>query len=131
MSSASFNMSRIQPAWGVISTVLMILCAVLLTACNSSDAKVSASKLNVTNPRLVTIQETGERSFSATLTNENKRPVSIVQVEVALYEVSGARAGTTMIEVENVPANAEKDFKSVIDVGYDVARAKVISIYTP
>lgn len=115
----------------IASTILLITCAVLFAACTSSDAKVSASKLNVTNPRLVTIQETGERSFSATLTNDNKRSVAIVQVEVALYEVSGARAGTTMIEVENIPANAEKDFKSVLDVNYDVARAKVLSVYTP
>ncbi len=115
----------------MVSTVLVILCAVLLTACNASDAKIAASKLNVTNPRLVTVQETGERSFSATIINENKRPISIVQVEVALYDASGARAGKTMIEVENVPANGKKDFKSVIDVGYDVARAKVSSAYAP
>ena len=111
--------------------VLLIVIAVPLSACTSSDAQVSASKLNVTNPRLVTIQDTGERSFSATLTNDNKRPVAIVQVEVALYDVSGARAGTTMIEVEDIPANAEKDFTSVIDVNYEVARAKVLSVYTP
>jgi hypothetical protein len=120
-----------RTAWGVITIVTTMMCAVLLGGCTSSDAKVSASKLNVINPRLVTIQETGERSFSATLVNENKRPVSIVQVEVALYDASGARAGTTMIEVENVPADAEKDFRSVIDVNYDVARAKVLSIFTP
>ena len=130
LSVSSMPLQMLISRWTAFA-VFLIVFAASLSACTSSDAQVSASKLNVTNPRLVTIQDTGERSFSATLTNDNKRPVAIVQVEVALYDVSGARAGTTMIEVEDVPANAEKDFTSVIDVNYEVARAKVLSVYTP
>jgi len=110
---------------------ILILSLLLATACNTSDAQVSASKLDVTNPRLVTVQETGERSFSGTLINDNKQAITIVQVDVALYDQTGARVGTQMIEVEDVPADGEKDFRGVLDVDFPVQRARVISVATP
>lgn len=110
---------------------ILILSLLLATACNTSDAQVSASKLDVTNPRLVTVQETGERSFSGTLINSNKQAITIVQVDVALYDQTGARVGTQMIEVEDVPADGEKNFRGVVDVDFPVQRARVISVATP
>jgi len=115
---------------------LLIVCLFLIgswgVGCNNSDARdVSASKLDVSNPRLVTIKETGERSFSGTLINKNAKAVSIVQVDVGLYDATGARVGTTMIEVENVPANSEKTFRGPLNVDYPVAKARVLSVATP
>ncbi|PEN13853.1 hypothetical protein CRI94_07265 [Longibacter salinarum] len=112
----------------------MVLLALMTwtTGCgNSGQQGVSASRLDVSNTRLVTITETGERSFSGTLINENSKAVSIVQVDVALYDETGARVGTTMIEVEDVPANSEKDFSGALDVDYPVAKARVLSVATP
>lgn len=112
--------------------VLLMVVAGLATACSNSDAQeVSARNLDVTNPRLVTVEETGERSFSGTLVNDNKKDVSIVQVDVGLYDQTGARVGTTMIEVENVPANGKKNFKGPLSVDFPVAKARVLSVATP
>jgi len=114
-----------------LPALLLVIAVGVFAACNTSDAQVSASKLDVTNPRLVTVQETGERSFSGTLINDNKQAITIVQVDVALYDQTGARVGTQMIEVEDVPADGEKDFRGVLDVDFPVQRARVISVATP
>jgi len=114
-----------------LSALLLVLTVGVFAACNTSDAQVSATKLDVTSPRLVTVQETGERSFSGTLINNNQQAITIVQVDVALYDQTGARVGTQMIEIDDVPADGEKKFKGVLDVDFPVQRARVISVATP
>jgi len=101
-----------------------------LSACGDSNAS-SARKMDVKDPRLVRVQETGDRSFSGILVNGNSQAVKLAQVSVALYGASGTRIGTSTIQVQNVPANGEKKFSGPLDTDVDVAQARVRSITIP
>jgi len=114
------------------AAVLLLATAILtgLAGCGGSD-RSSATKLDVKDPKLVTLQETGERSFSGVLINNNAAKLGIVQVEVALYDRAGSRIGTTTIEVEDVPANSEKSFSGPLDTDAPVAKARIRSLMVP
>jgi len=115
-----------------VSTLAILMLSLLLaTACGNSEARVSPKKIDVEEPRLVTVSDTGERSFSGTLINKNKKSITVVQVDVALYDAAGLRVGTTAIEVEDVPGDGKKPFSGVLDTDADVARARVVSVAVP
>jgi hypothetical protein len=114
------------------AAALFVALALVLGAagCGGSDTS-SATQLDVKDPKLVTLQETGERSFSGVLINNNSAELGIVQVEVALYDRAGSRIGTTTIEVEDVPANSEKSFSGPLDTDAAVAKARIRSLMVP
>ena len=110
--------------------VLAVAGGLALSGCGNSSGS-SAQNLDVKDLKLVTLESTGERSFSGILVNKNSKALSIVQVEVALYDDGGSRVGTTTIEVENVPANGEKEFRGPLDTDVAVAGARVRSLMAP
>jgi hypothetical protein len=102
------------------------------SACGSSDA-ASAQQMAVKDgsPKLVTVEETGERFFQAVVVNNNSQPVSVAQVEVALFDRAGNQVSTASIEVRDIPANGEKQFEGALNTSADVGGAKVQSILVP
>lgn len=121
---------RRSPLRALAAVGLSVALFVFAAGCGGSDAS-SAQKLDVKEPKLVTLQESGERSFSGVLVNGNSAKLGIVQVEVALYDRAGARIGTTTIEVEDVPANSEKSFSGPLDTDATVAKARIRSLMVP
>ncbi len=109
---------------------LAVAGCVALSGCGTSSSS-SAQNLDVKELKLVTLESTGERSFSGILVNKNSKTLSIVQIEVALYDEGGSRVGTTTIEVEDVPANGEKEFQGPLDTDVPVAGARVRSLMAP
>jgi hypothetical protein len=113
--------------------VLVGLAACLLltaTGCGDSDAS-RPENVEVKDPSLVTVQETGDRQFSAILVNNGGKRIAIAQVKVTLYGAGGAKIGTTSIDVEDIPANGEKRFSGGLNIDQEVTRARVQSILVP
>jgi copper(I)-binding protein len=111
----------------------LVLCVVgaLFVACGNGNGQPSAQNMSVEDPSLVTVTDTGERAFSATLVNNNKKKVSIAQVSVALFDQGGTRVGTTTIEVEDIKAGESKKFSGPLDTDAAVAQAQVQSVMIP
>ena len=111
----------------------LVLCVVgaLFVACGGGNGQPSAQNMSVEDPSLVTVTDTGERAFSATLVNDNQKKVSIAQVSVALFDQGGARVGTTTIEVEDIKAGEKKKFSGPLDTDAPVASAQVQTVMIP
>jgi len=107
--------------------MLLVGSAVAIGGCSSESA---SDTLEIHNPRLVQAQS-GQRSFTGTLVNEGRRPISIAQIEVALYDNTGSPVETIRIEVENIPPQDSTDFSHRIDSDRPFQQAQVQSIMTP
>lgn len=130
--SAFSSIACMQAVRRLVARVL-VLCVVsgALVACGGGNGQPSAQNMSIEDPSLVTVTDTGERAFSATLINNNKKKVSIAQVSVALFDQSGARVGTTTIEVEDIAAGESKKFSGPLDTDAPVAQAQVQSVMIP
>jgi len=90
----------------------------------------SVEGVDVVKPRLVKTPS-GQRAFTGTLVNERSRSLSIVQIEVALYDDKGSTVETVRFEVEKVPARDSASFSHEIDSDQVFQQAQVQSILTP
>jgi hypothetical protein len=96
-------------------------------ACGSDR---SGTDVQVIEPRLVQTQD-GERAFTGTLVNNGSQPLSIAEVEVALYDENGSPVETVRIEVKDIPAQDSVDFSGSIDSDLSFRQAQVQSVFTP
>lgn len=97
-----------------------------LLACGDTQG----GEIEVTEPRLVQTPE-GRRAFTGTLVNGGTRPVSIAQVEMALYDENGSPVETIRFEVKDIPAQDSVSFSSTIDSDRSFRQAQVQKVYTP
>lgn len=102
-----------------------ILALSLLSCGNEQNGAVE-----VINPRLVRTPD-GSRAFTGTLVNTGTRPLSIAQLDVALYDKNGSTVETIRIEVQDIPAQDSVSFSSTIDSDRSFQQAQVKEIYTP
>lgn len=99
-----------------------------LLACGSGQD--GGSEVEVIEPRLVQTPD-GKRAFTGTLVNQGAQRLSIVQVEVALYDENGSPVETVRIEVKDIPAQDSVDFSGTIDSDQSFRQAQVKSVLTP
>ena len=112
---------------GLLLVLFFLGGASVLGACGSDGG---ADGVEVTNPRLMQTPG-GQRAFTGTLVNTGAQPISIAQVEVALYDDSGSEIETIRIEVEDIPAQDSVDFSGTIDSDRAFSQAQVKSVMTP
>jgi hypothetical protein len=86
--------------------------------------------VDVVAPRLVQTPD-GNRAFTGTLVNQRSSPLSIAQIEVALYDDAGSPVETIRIEVKDVPAQDSVAFNQTIDSSRPFSQAQVQSVLTP
>lgn len=98
-----------------------------LAACGGQEG---SRDVEVSNPRLVQTPN-GERAFAGTLVNDRSSSLSIVQIEVALYDEGGSPVETIRFEVEDIPAQDSVDFSETIDSDRSFQQAQVQSVLTP
>lgn len=98
-----------------------------LAACGGQEG---SRDVEVSNPRLVQTPN-GERAFAGTLVNGRSSSLSIVQIEVALYDEGGSPVETIRFEVEDIPAQDSVDFSETIDSDRSFRQAQVQSVLTP
>jgi len=98
-----------------------------ITGCGPAD---SGTDLEVTDARLVQ-SSNGQRSFAATLVNNEAGTIPFAAVKVAFYGESGMRVETTRIGVQDIPADGRVDFSGPIDSDQAFSQAQVQSILTP
>ncbi len=114
------------------SISLSLLGAVMLvaglSACESNDA--ASDDVEVVEPRLVETPN-GERSFVGILVNQRSSALSIVQIEVGLYDDDGSRIETMRFDVNDIPAEDSVKFNQVIDSDRPIQQAQVQGILTP
>ena len=99
-----------------------------MLACGSENKTTEG--VTVVEPRLVETPN-GERAFAGTLVNRRSSTLSIVQIEVALYDEKGAPVETIQIDVRDVPAQDSVSFSHSIDSDQAFRQAQVQSILTP
>ena len=109
--------------------VLLILLGSVggLIGCGGGNA---ASDVEVIEPRLVQTPS-GQRAFTGTLVNQGARPISIAQIEVALYDDTGSEVETIRFEVEDIPAGDSSAFSNRIDSDRPFSQAQVQNVMTP
>jgi hypothetical protein len=114
--------------WPVLQVVLVGVLGLGVLACGSEDK--TAEGVTVVEPRLVETPN-GERAFTGILVNRQSSTLSIVQIEVALYDDQGAPVETIQIDVRDVPAQDSVSFSHSIDSDQAFRQAQVQSILTP
>lgn len=114
-----------------IRSLLLLLAATalagVLAACGGDGG---ARNANVNNPRLVQT-ESGERIFMGTLVNRGSAPITIAEVEVALYDRDGSRLETMRIQVEDIAAQDSAEFSQTIDSDRPIQQAQVQRVLIP
>ncbi|WP_146110126.1 FxLYD domain-containing protein [Salinibacter sp. 10B] len=113
----------------LLASLLLLIVGIGAVACGGEGARGGAN-IQVIEPRLVR-SPSGRRAFSGTLVNAGRQPVSIAQVDVALYDDSGSPVETVRIEVKDVSARDSVDFSGTIDSDKSFHQAQVKSILTP
>lgn len=104
-----------------------LLLAALLGACGGEDG---TQDVDIHNPRLVQT-ESGERYFMGALVNRRGAPISIAEIEVALYNNEGSRLETMRIQVEDIPAQDSLQFSEAIDSDLPIQQAQVQRVLIP
>lgn len=113
----------------LLAALLLLIVGIGAVACGGEEARGEAN-IQVIEPRLVRTPS-GRRAFSGTLVNAGRQPLSIAQVDVALYDDSGSPVETVRIEVKDVAARDSVDFSGTIDSDKSFHQAQVKSILTP
>lgn len=114
---------------GRVLQVIIVVGAIGLSLGACGDQQ-SSTDVRVENPRLVQTPS-GERSFVGTLVNDRSRSLSIVQIEVALYDDEGSPVETIRLEVKDVAAQDSVEFSETIDSDRPFQQAQVQSVLTP
>lgn len=112
---------------GLLLVLFFLGGASVLGACGSGGG---AEEVKVATPKLVQTPG-GQRAFTGTLVNDGAQPISIAQVEVALYDDSGSEIETVRIEVEDIPAQDSVDFSGTIESDRAFSQAQVKGVLTP
>lgn len=120
-----------RPIGAVLVGCLLVLGGALAGCGGSSADGKTLTDVDVEEPRLTTLESTGQRAFSGVLVNRRSRPIKVAEVRVALYGPTGQRVGMTVIEVEDVPANDRKRFSGPLRTDADVQGARVRSVMAP
>lgn len=104
-----------------------VLVAGLLVACSGNGG---APNVEVANPGLVQTPD-GKRVFTGTLVNNGSSTISIVEVEVALYDKDGSRIETMRIQVEDIPPQDSTEFSQTINSDQPIQQAQVQGVLVP
>jgi len=111
-------------------SLLLVLSAVLLVGLLGACGDETARDATVVEPRLVQTPN-GQRVFAGTLVNQGASPISIAEVEIALYDAQGSRIETMRIQVEDVAPGDSTDFSQPIDSDRPIQQAQVQQILMP
>jgi len=114
----------------VVSLFCIVFLAGGLLSVAGCGAESGGGGLEVVEPRLVKTPN-GQRAFAGTLINGGTVPISIAQIEVALYDDEGSPVERVQIEVKDIPAGDSLDFSQTIDSDEPFTQAQVQSVYTP
>lgn len=66
-----------------------------------------------------------------TLVNRRGAPISIAEIEVALYDNEGSRLETMRIQVEDIPVQDSVEFSETIDSDLPIQQAQVQRVLIP
>jgi hypothetical protein len=124
VGSAMTSSELLSASFGAALLSLILLC---VAGCGSESG---GGDLEVVEPRLVETPN-GQRAFTGTLVNGGGAPISIAQIEVALYDDEGSPVERIQIEVKDVPARDSLDFSQTIDSDEPFSQAQVQSVYRP
>ncbi|MFO8233002.1 MAG: DUF3426 domain-containing protein [Longimonas sp.] len=113
----------------IVVAVSLLLIGGLVMGCGN-DAASRAEDINVRDFRYVE-QPNGDREFTGEVENTGDSDVSIVQVEVSLFDETGNEVGTQQIEVEDVPANDNRPFTQSLTHNGPVGQARVSGVMVP
>lgn len=109
--------------------VLCLLLGVVGAGCGDGGSPRSQD-IEVRNFRYVE-QPNGDREFTADVHNTGSEDIPVAQLEVSLFDPTGARVGTQHIEVEDIPANGHRAFTQALTHDGSVGQARVNSVMVP
>jgi len=114
------------------SRILVVLCLLLGSAVAGcgGDGSPRSQDIEVHNFRYVE-QPNGDREFTADVHNTGSEDIPVAQLEVSLFDQTGAQVGTQHIEVEDIPANGSRTFTQALTHDSPVGQARVNSVMVP
>lgn len=115
-----------------LSRILVMLCLLLggVAAGCGGNGSPRSQDIEVRNFRYVQ-QPNGERAFTADVHNTGPEDIPVAQLEVSLFDQTGAQVGTQHIEVEDIPANGSRAFTQALTHDGSVGQAQVNSVMVP
>lgn len=114
----------------VRALVVAFIAGILAASLSGCGSGQGAEDVEVIEPRLVKTQS-GQRSFMGVLVNNRTGPISIAQIEVALYDDDGSEVETILVELTNIPAQDSVSFSKEIDSDRPFQQAQVQQVLTP
>ena len=114
---------------GIVIAVSLLLIGGFSMGCGGG-ASSRAEEIDVRDFRYVE-QPNGDREFSGEVHNTGDADISIVQIEVSLFDETGSEVGTQYIEVEDVPADDSRPFTQALTHNGPVGQARVNGVMVP
>ncbi len=115
----------------ILSTFVLLACAVAFAACNDSSEAGSAASgdraVEVVDFRLVETAN-GQRQIMGTLQNRGSKKISGAQIKVSLFDANNVRIETMSVTVRDIPASGEVPFKKPLTTEVAVQGARVRSV---
>ena len=116
-----------------VFSILVFASVLVLGACNgsaSSDEQATRQEgepVRVQDFRLVETSS-GERQVMGTLHNTTSKVIGNAQIKVALYDANNVQVETMNVNVSDIPAAGEVQFKKPLTTGKKVQGARVQSV---
>lgn len=116
----------------ICSVLIVLACALVLTACGDSSSADSAASSNqdlqVADFRLVETPS-GQRQVMGTLQNKGAKTIGGAQIKVSLFDANNVRIETMSVTVsDEIPAAGEMQFKKPLTTEAAVHGARVHSV---
>ncbi len=118
--------TRLNPTLVMLSLLLL---GGIGIGCGGNESPRSED-IEVRNFRYVE-QPNGNREFTADVHNTGSEDIPVAQLEVSLFDETGAQMGTQHIEVEDIPSNGHRAFTQALTHDGPVGQARVNSVMVP
>ncbi|GMQ81154.1 MAG: hypothetical protein BMS9Abin05_0585 [Rhodothermia bacterium] len=110
--------------------VLGFVGGILLTLPGCTEKVQIRSQINVQDLRYRLLPG-GARIITGTVVNDGDDPVSVVQIDVSLFDEDNRRISSMFVVVQNIEARGQKNFRESVDVDLLIHGARVRSIIVP
>lgn len=123
-----------------VLNIVLLAGTLILSACGgsspSSDDAASADTSDTqTDEQPVRIEDfrlvegpNGERQVMGTLQNTTAEAIENAQVQISLYDANNVRIDSMSVNVSDIPAEGETEFRQSLDTDAEVAGARVQSV---
>lgn len=109
---------------------LWLIGVLLLTHPGCTDDRQTRSQITVQDLRYRLLPG-GARILTGTVVNGSEDAVSVIQIDVSLFDDDNRRISSMFVTVQNIEARGQKKFREAVDVDLNINGARVRGIIVP